>query len=339
MFVLPAVKRFQIAPLVSLLTQLPGADFRLTIELPNSFLKESAMIEFSVPISLFGAAFTWLLASPRVAEPVYRPVLFEPLRFPQGDWSMSWLDGLEYEDVSFLTSGGHRLHGWLFPRDDAKVTVVVHHGNTGNIADLGVLIKLLSSTQANVFVYDYRGYGKSESSPSVAGICEDGLAAHDFIVNSLADTPIVQYGESLGGAVACYVSLRRSSAGLILQSAFSDIRRIAIESYPIFRIWPRALFARPYFDNIAAVAMFRAPLLLVHGKKDIDVQWSHANALFNAANEPKHLEMLPNTAHSEIAEPDFTLFRNNVSRFIELIRQDARIQRSKSGSERLLAVR
>jgi len=297
------------------------------------------MLEFAVPISIFGAALTWLLASPRVAEPIYRRVLFEPSRHPQGDWSMSWVNGREYRDVSFLTATGHRLHGWLFPRNDAKVTLLVHHGNAGNIADLHVLLSLLLTMPANVLVYDYRGYGKSESSPSVAGVCEDAIAAYDFVATNLPRVPIVQYGESLGGALACYVALRRRTAGLILQSAFADIRSIAIDSYPIFALWPRSLFALPFYDNREAVRQFDGPLLLLHGKLDKDVPRAHANALFNAASEPKHLEMLDNTAHSEIDSQDFNLFRGNVSRFIEGLDRDMKRLRTQEASATLLAVR
>ncbi len=267
-----------------------------------------------------GVASILVLASPRFAEPVYRPILFEPQKYPdgKGDWSMSWLDGREFEDVYLKTKKGSKLHGWFFPQSGAKASILVNHGNAGNIADLQVLIELLLASRVNVFVYDYRGFGKSEASPSVAGICEDGEAAFDWLRARTPELPIIVYGESLGGAVSCQLALRRPISGLILQSTFQNIRRIACDTNPIFHMWPPALFTRPYFDNAGIAARLSCPLLVIHGVKDQDVRIEHAMDLFAGAAEPKRLVMLPHTRHDEIDSRDARLFVNSIVEFITM---------------------
>src|SRR5262249_47440747 len=105
----------------------------------------------------------------------------------------------------------------------------------------------------------------------------------------------------------------------ILQSAFTDIRRIAKENYPIFAIWPPSLFPRPYYDNAAALKDLKCPVLIIHGEKDTEVVIDHAHVLYASANEPKYFLLLPNTEHAEIAAVDSNAFVTQVSTFIRSV--------------------
>ncbi|HEY9718244.1 MAG TPA: alpha/beta hydrolase [Trichormus sp.] len=274
-------------------------------------------IAATVGFSALASVIAYLGLSPRIAELLYLPVMFEPHKFPIGDWSMSWLpQGQTCSDIWFPTANGAKLHGWYFPVADAEKTLLVNHGNTGNIADLHVLISLLIQTDANVFVYDYRGYGKSESRSTTKSICEDGLAAYDWLASEHSGMPIILYGESLGGAVACHVAEHRSPSGVIVQSSFFEMRRIAKETYAIFGIWPESLFQRPYLSNARVLATLECPVLLVHGSKDPEVHPAHAHDLFRVAKSATQLVILPNTAHSEIDQSDGELFVARLQEFI-----------------------
>ncbi len=269
------------------------------------------MIE-TIFFTAVGAGLLWLTASPRIAEPLYHGSLFEPHRYPFGDWTMDWLNGRACQEVNLPTENGHSLHGWFMPTEGADTTIIVNHGNTGNIADIRTLSTLLLQQGANLFVYDYRGYGKSGGSPSVAAVCEDAVHTYDFIAKKLPETKIILYGESLGGGISTYVAQRRKVSALILQSAFFEMRQIAIETSPLFKLWPRNLFPRPYFHNGEGLARVACPVLILHGAKDPEIRLEHANALFSAAKEPKSLVILPHTLHSEIDQKDFELFDRSV---------------------------
>ncbi|HEY9773821.1 MAG TPA: alpha/beta hydrolase [Planktothrix sp.] len=276
----------------------------------------------TVALSIVIAGIAVVALSPRFAEPLYRVFLFEPHKYPhgEGDWNKQWAGAQPCEDVSFRTKNGARLHGWFFPQTNAPAAILVHHGNTGNIADIDVIIQTLLRTGVSVFVYDYRGYGKSESSPSVAGVVEDGIAAYDWLKQRVGDQPIVFYGESLGGAIACQVALARRPKALILQSAFFEMRRIACENYPFFRIWPADLFPRPYFHSARAVNQLQVPLLVLHGAKDSEVRVHHAHDLIAAATgNDKKLIVLPNTDHHEIFSADVDLAVASIAEFVKLV--------------------
>jgi len=281
-------------------------------------------IAATIGISALAGALAYLGLSPRMAEIIYLPALFEPHKFPRGNWDMSWLDQKQgFRDVSFPTANGAKLHGWYFRVPLASATLLVHHGNTGNVADLVVLISLLLKTGVNILVYDYRGYGKSESNPSTARICEDGIAAYDWLAKEYPDMPILLYGESLGGAVACYVAERRPTSALILQSAFFEMRRIAKETYAFFAMWPPSLFQQPYLNNARVLAKLACPVLLLHGAKDAEVNPAHSRDMFQVSHSEKKLVILPNTAHTEIDQNDSELFLASVTDFISRLDIDA----------------
>ena len=85
--------------------------------------------------------------------------------------------GVRFEDVFFTTQDGLRLHGWFIPHQDARATLVWFHGNAGNISGRLANIKLLHDRiNTNIFIFDYRGYGRSEGTVSEKGTYLDGAA-------------------------------------------------------------------------------------------------------------------------------------------------------------------
>jgi len=93
--------------------------------------------------------------------------------------------GLDFEDVFFATRDGLRLNGWFVPHRQARSTLVWFHGNAGNISHRVENIKLLhDKVNVNIFIFDYRGYGRSEGSASEEGTYLDGEAALAFIQKS-----------------------------------------------------------------------------------------------------------------------------------------------------------
>ena len=132
--------------------------------------------------------------------------------FPEKELSASpEMFGLAYEDVDFETDDGLQLHGWYIP-GDRDVTVLWFHGNAGNIAGrLTNLKRVHDELQVNVFLFDYRGYGRSQGGPSEEGLYRDAEAALAYLKSrdDLAPERIVYFGRSLGAAVAVELATRQ----------------------------------------------------------------------------------------------------------------------------------
>ena len=96
--------------------------------------------------------------------------------------------GLTYEDVSFVASDGVELHGWFVP-GRSSLTLLWFHGNAGNISHrLNNLRLLHNELEVNVFIFDYRGYGRSQGEPSAQGPYRAAAAALDYLGSRKAES-------------------------------------------------------------------------------------------------------------------------------------------------------
>jgi uncharacterized protein len=208
--------------------------------------------------------------------------------------------GLRHEDVRFEAEDGTHLHGWWIPapRRPASAHVLLCHGNAGNIGDRVLHARLLADAGLDVFLFDYRGYGSSEGSPDEEGTYRDARAARAAVLrqDGVDGGRILYLGESIGGAVALALALEAPPLGLVLQSAFTSIRDMGRLHYPVI---PSALVPDAY-PNLRRVAALRSPLLVIHGDRDDIVPVAHGRALFDAAPEPKRLEIVRGAGHNDL---------------------------------------
>lgn len=220
--------------------------------------------------------------------------LFAPSPYPQGDWKPA---GLRFQDIAFAAADGTQLHGWYCPADQARATVLVMHGNAGNVATRGPWLKYLQTKmRVNVFLFDYRGYGRSQGKPTVDGVLQDARAARAKLVE-LSHVPseqLVLMGESLGGAVAVQMASEVAPRALILQSTFSSYRDAAQQHAPLLA-WA---VPRKKLDSVTAIAKYRGPLLQSHGTADEVLPLALGEKLFQAANEPKQFVRIVGAGHN-----------------------------------------
>lgn len=249
-------------------------------------------------------AALYVAFSPRVAKSLYGQMIFHPYPYPEGDYLTGHVGGLVYRDVFFESLDGTRLHGWYFEQARAKRTILFSHGNTGNLSDRRALLESVLATGENVFVYDYRGYGRSQGIPDIPGVIDDACAAYDYLTRELGLSydEIVLYGESLGAAITCQLSTRRKSAGLILQSGFASLTRIGREHVPLMHLYPAVLFPQPLLCNLRILKSEHPPLLIVHGVKDTTVPFHHAEEMYAKARGPKTLIVFPEADHTDIPQ-------------------------------------
>jgi fermentation-respiration switch protein FrsA (DUF1100 family) len=206
---------------------------------------------------------------------------------------------LKHETVLFTTADGVRLHGWFIPARQSRATLLFCHGNAGNISHRLDSIRLFHDLGLNVLIFDYRGYGQSDGSPSENGSYRDANAAWDYLVDRRHTDPgrIVIFGRSLGAAVAADLASRTKPAAVILESAFTSIPEMAAALYP----WlPVRILSMYQYDNKAKISRIRSPLLLVHSRDDEIIPFQHGRQLFALANDPKHFLTLSgghNDAH------------------------------------------
>ena len=188
--------------------------------------------------------------------------------------------GLQYEDVWMDTLEGERVHGWYVPAPDATLTVLMFHGNGGNISHRLQTLALLYDIGVNTLIIDYRGYGRSEGRPGEQATYHDALAAWQYLLDrGLSPEEIVLFGRSLGGAVAVWLAARVAPRGLILESTFTSVIDMAKYHYPFL---PVKLLAKFKYDSLALVDEIKSPVLALHSPDDEIVPYELGVRLYQA---------------------------------------------------------
>lgn len=218
--------------------------------------------------------------------------------------------GLQYEDVQLTSEDGVKLFAWWLPaQGEARGTVLFLHGNAENISTHIGSVHWLPAQHYNVLLLDYRGYGASEGTPTLAGAQLDINAAMAYLLqrNGVDKKRIAILGQSLGGAMGIYYvahsPYREHIRALISESAFSDYRDIAREKLAAFWLtwplqWPLSFTIDNDYSPLKVVDKISPiPLLIIHGERDVVAPLHHGEILFAAAREPKEMWVVKDGAH------------------------------------------
>jgi uncharacterized protein len=207
--------------------------------------------------------------------------------------------GLDFEDVYFEASDGVRLNGWFVP-GRSNTTLLWLHGNAGNIANrVDNIAEIHDALGVGVFIFDYRGYGRSEGKPTEQGTYLDAEAALEYL-HSRGDVNLgrlVLFGRSLGCAVAAELASKNDVQGVVLQSPFTSIRAMAKRTYPFLP--GIGSFVRTRYDTLSKVGGIRAPMIVLHGDRDDIAPFDMGVAVFEAATPPKRFYRIEGAGHND----------------------------------------
>ncbi|KAJ7263043.1 Alpha/Beta hydrolase protein [Mycena rebaudengoi] len=240
--------------------------------------------------------------------------LIYPSAFPPGsrtDVPIPSDYGLPYEDLELKTLDGITLRCYLLPQsrelskthsaatplpeeeedgtEDAFIasrpTVMMFHGNGGNHGHRIPLAKVFYlKMRCNVLMVSYRGYGLSEGSPSEKGLQLDSQTSLDYLLSDpcFSKTPIVLYGQSIGGAVSIDLASKNPTkiAALILENTFTSLPSLVPHALPL--LGPFSFLCHQKWDSASKVPLIPAttPILMLSGVADELVPKEHMRALW-----------------------------------------------------------
>ncbi|MGH9534194.1 MAG: alpha/beta hydrolase [Terriglobales bacterium] len=212
-----------------------------------------------------------------------RSWLFNPAPYPVGPWYNQSI--YHAQDIRFPAVDGSSLDAWWVPTVAPERTVLLFHSRRGNLSDLAERILRLRLLHSNVFAVDYRGYGKSQGRPSVAGVVQDGESAYQYLtqVRKIPPQRIVVQGDELGAAVAAAVAARHPQvAALVLESPFPNLRALGNAMMPL-----AGWFMGGGFPVLQEVRQYPGPKLVLFGGSDANVPAALSQEVYDAASEPK----------------------------------------------------
>ena len=209
---------------------------------------------------------------------------------------------IEYEDIYFKGLSGLSLHGWWFPGSGAqKATILFLHGNGENISTHSGLVYWLTEHQYDVFIFDYRGYGKSEGKAEIEGVLNDIQSAKEYAVTrKKKDKKLFILGHSLGASLGIYNLARYPEGidGMVFVSPFSDYRQITREtlgrSWLTWAIqWPASLTIDTQYNPVDYVSTLPTkPKVFIYSAEDRVIAADHVIKLYEHASDEKHLEQV-----------------------------------------------
>ncbi|MDP7396670.1 MAG: alpha/beta hydrolase [Lentisphaeria bacterium] len=214
-------------------------------------------------------------------------------------------DDLDYEDVAFASADGTVLTGWFIPATyEPRGTVIHFHGNARNMTSHYRYVGWIADEGFNVFVFDYRGYGRSAGTPGRKGVYEDCVAAVRYLQqrDDVDPEKIIVIGQGLGGANAIAVVGRENFdgiLGIVAEAPFAASGEIVTDRLAAASGSPGKAAGSDAYSAAAVVDQLGVPLIVIHGTADRVVPYRHGKRLFDKAKEPKQIWTIKGGRHCD----------------------------------------
>ena len=221
------------------------------------------------------------------------------------------------EEVTFDSTDGTRLAGAWAHQDPLAPPLIFFHGNAGNLDSYADRVGAYWSWGTwDVFVFDYRCFGRSEGECDTAVLEEDGLAAVRFVSESTGVAPeeIPWLSLSLGSSVAVHTNDEIRARAIVLESMFASADAVLDDSVGLDL--PSGWFFEEQYDNLGPIAELQDPVLLIHGRDDDFIPPDHVVALYAAAPDPKSLWRPDGVGHADVLEVLPDRYRERVESWI-----------------------
>lgn len=170
-----------------------------------------------------------------------------------------------FREINISTHDGILLNGLLFTADSSKGLIFYLHGNAGSLSRWGEVAKTYTDMRYDVFILDYRGYGKSQG--SISGqlqLFQDIQTVYDKLKEAYAENNIIVLGYSIGTGLASRIASTNNPRMLILQAPYFSMTDLMRRMYPII---PTFILKYKFATN-EYIKACKMPIVIFHGNDD-----------------------------------------------------------------------
>ncbi len=217
---------------------------------------------------------------------------------------------LNYDDVSFDSQDKTKLHAWhIYPNTPSKGLLFVAHGNAQNLSSHFTSWVWLVESGYELFIFDYRGYGRSEGKAALKGSIEDTLSALSYL-ESRSTKEYFACGQSLGGTLLLNALANRDNTkikAVVIDSTFTGFSQIVKNKMDSFWLtwplqWIPSLSISDHYDAKDKVLGLNKPVLFLHGSLDTTVSPNNSWQLFELSSMPREFWIVKDKGHTQSFE-------------------------------------
>ena len=221
-----------------------------------------------------------------------RNMMYHP---EKDEYNLAYYNLKNTKEVTLTTIDGLKLQAWYHKPSKNKPMAIFLHGNAGNLGDRADKLQELIVMGYGFIIPAWRGFGKSEGTPSLQGLYLDAEAAINFArKEGYKINKTIMIGESLGTGIATKMASKYRFKGLFLITPYTSIANRAQELYPVIMI---KKFLKDNFSVIDNIKCIDQPLFIIHGTADNIIPYQHSENILQEAQEPKKLILYPNIGH------------------------------------------
>ena len=208
-------------------------------------------------------------------------LLFHPEAIPKTE---SYSYDEDFTEKFYEVTAGVELNTLLFKADsinEKRKLIFYIHGNAENLSTAGGVAPIYTKQGYDCFVYDYRGYGKSNGEiDSEEGLFADAQILYSKMTLEYPEEDITIVGYSIGSGVAAWLASKNAPNKLILQAPYFSMKDMMSTKYPIL---PAFLLRYPLETN-ERLKETKCPIYIFHGDKDQAIPYSSSEKLKKAVN-------------------------------------------------------
>ena len=226
-------------------------------------------------------------------------ILFRPTVLPQ-DYIYQFSQ--PFEEVFLETNDDAVINAIHFKIESPKGIILYFHGNADDLSRWGTIAEYFVQQEYDVFIMDYRTYGKSSGKLSEHALYEDAQLCYDYVMKYYEESKITIYGRSLGTGIATNVASKNNPKRLILESPYYSMVDVAQRLFPLIPVKYLLKYKIPTFEFIKKVT---CPIAIFHGTNDGIVSIKSGKKLFDQLpNEQAMFIQVEGCGHNNLIDFD-----------------------------------
>ena len=221
----------------------------------------------------------------------------------------------DFEEIKSATKDGTILNSLLFKIKNSKGVIFYLHGNGNSLEKFGKLAPIYTNLGYDIFMTDYRGYGKSEGALSDENqLFEDNQFLYNELKKSYKEEDIIIIGYSLGSSLAAKLASENTPKLLVLKAPFYNFKDVANHTTKLTKLYPFNYLSKYHFKTNEFIKLCKMPLLIFHGTEDEVVYYGSSIKLQKYFKPTDRLVSIEGEKHRTII--DNPLYIKELERFL-----------------------